>query len=1079
MRTPLLLASVAAWILVHPGLCRGADQGGIQFFETKIRPVLATHCFGCHSAQAPKLQGGLSLDSQSGIRKGGNSGTVVESGQPESSLLLRAIRYQDKVLKMPPGKALPAEIVADFETWIRVGAPMPADAEARASGSRSFWSLRPPQDVPIPKVQHADAPRNAIDHFILAKLEEKGLALSPQADKRTLIRRITYDLTGLPPTAAEIAAFLADQSPDAYAKVVDRLLSSPRYGERWGRYWLDVARYSDARNVGERFPFSYTYRDWVIRALNEDMPYDRFITLQLAADLLPHTRDRRDLAALGYLSLGREFPKTFPETVDDRVDVVARGMLGLTVACARCHDHKYDPIPTKDYYSWYSIFSNIREPSELPLLNASAKRTALDDLWEPRLERIRKIDLEYRQKRCAEMIMFFKTQIADYLLAARDSRQLGNTEIEELVRDRQLNLHLLRRWRQSLADSQTSGDLVFRLWHVLSAIPNAEFAAKAKPAIEAQTGGNAQITEAFRKSPPASIHDAASLYASVLLRYDRAESFANSGEEALRLALRGPNAAVNVPLSEFELIYTEGDGNNTRDFKRRYDTTRTLYAYLGAASRAMALEDVPSPAMAHVFVRGNANNPGAETPPHFLSCLSAGDPAPFHEGSGRLELAHAIAAKDNPLTARVIVNRVWLHHFGAGIVRSPSDFGVRGDPPSHPELLDYLAIRFMESGWSLKKLHRTMLLSATYQQSSQDNPEARRQDPENQLLWRMNRQRLDIEALRDSLLAVSGQLDLRAGGPPYSLTTVPAVPRRTVYGYIERGRVPVFLSSFDFASPDQHVPIRYSTTVPQQALYLLNSTFVAEQARRLAQRSETEAAADPAKRIQALYRSVFGRTATPHEVGLGERFVAAPSHEEPPATPASAWQYGFGEFDPAAGRIKAFTPFTYFDDSWQGAPTLPDPIGGDARLRAAGGQPGEDPQHAVIRRWVSPVAGKIDIEGNLSHDQTDLFTGDGVRARIVSSRNGELASWIVNGSGAEAALTGITVEKGDTIDFIVDGRADTENDAFTWAPKIRLEGAEKEWNASADFRGPAAQPLSVWERYAQVLLETNEFAFVD
>src|SRR6266851_5497214 len=396
----------------------------------------------------------------------------------------------------------------------------------------------------------------------------------------------------------------------------------------------------------------------------------------------------------------------------------------------------------------------------------------------------------------------------------------------------------------------------------------------------------------------------------------------------------------------------------------------------------MALEDLPSPVIAHVFIRGNANNPGAETPPHFLSCLSAGDAAPFHEGSGRLELAHAIASKDNPLTARVIVNRVWTHHFGAGIVRSPSDFGVRGDPPSHPELLDYLAIRFMESGWSLKKLHRMILLSATYQQSSQDDPEARRQDSENQLLWRMNRQRLDIEALRDSLLAVSGQFDLNAGGPPFSLTAMPTVPRRTVYGYIERGRVPVFLSSFDFASPDQHVPIRYSTTVPQQALFLLNS-----------------------------------------------RFVASPSHEEPPATPASAWQYGFGEFDASAGRIKSFTPFTYFDESWQGAPTLPDPIGGSARLRAAGGQPGEDPQHAVIRRWVSPVAGKIDIEGSLSHDQTDLPTGDGVRARIVSSREGELASSIVNGTGAEAALIGITVENGDAIDFVVDGRADTENDA--------------------------------------------------
>jgi hypothetical protein len=342
----------------------------------------------------------------------------------------------------------------------------------------------------------------------------------------------------------------------------------------------------------------------------------------------------------------------------------------------------------------------------------------------------------------------------------------------------------------------------------------------------------------------------------------------------------------------------------------------------------------------------------------------------------------------------------------------------------------------------------------------------------------MNRQRLDIEALRDSLLAVSGRLNPGAGGPPFSLISIPLVPRRTLYGFIERGRVPVFLSSFDFASPDQHAPIRYSTTVPQQALFLLNSTFVAEQARHLAQRSEAHSG-NPAKRIQALYQFVFGRDATPPEVELGERFLAAPPQEEPPATEVSVWRYGYGEFDPSTGRAKSFTPFSYFEDAWQSAPTLPEPTSGSAQLRAGGGEPGEGPQHAVIRRWVSPVAGKIDVEGSLKHDQTDLFTGDGVRGRIVSSRDGELASWIVNGTGAETKLSGIAVEKGDTIDFMVDGRADAENDSFTWAPTIRLETGGKEWSASADFRGPAARPLTLWERYAQVLLQSNEFAFVD
>src|SRR5207249_2922461 len=389
--------------------------------------------------------------------------------------------------------------------------------------------------------------------------------------------------------------------------------------------------------------------------------FDQFILQQLAADRLVAAKEAAPStqAAMGFLTLGRRFLNQIPDIIDDRIDVVTRGLMGLTVACARCHDHKYDPIPTKDYYSLYSIFSNIREPGELPPLDTSVRRTALDDLWEPHLTRIRKTELEYRQKRCAEMVAFFKTQTAEYLLAARDSRQLGNTEIEELVRDRQLNLHVLRRWRQFLADSQASGEPDFQPWHALAAIPNAEFTAKAKQAIEEKTAGNSRISEAFRQSPPASIRDGASLYASVLASHDRVESFADPEDEALRLTMRGPNAAVNVPLGEFELIYSEGDGNNIHGFKMRYDTTRTNYAYLGAAPRAMAVEDVPSPIIAHVFVRGNPNNPGAETPPHFLSCLSVGDPKPFHSGSGRLELAQAIVAKDNPLTARVIVNRLW------------------------------------------------------------------------------------------------------------------------------------------------------------------------------------------------------------------------------------------------------------------------------------------------------------------------------------------------------------------------------------------------------------------------------------
>ena len=390
------------------------------------------------------------------------------------------------------------------------------------------------------------------------------------------------------------------------------------------------------------------------------------------------------------------------------------------------------------------------------------------------------------------------------------------------------------------------------------------------------------------KTAPANIKEFAARYAALLIRYDSSTQFADQQKEDLRLALRGDGAPVNVPVSDFDLVMTEGDRNNTINFKNRYNMMRALYAYDGGAPRAMVVEDVPNPQPAHVFVRGNPNNPGVETPAHFLSCLSAGEPANFTDGSGRLDLAKAIASKDNPLTARVIVNRVWMHHFGAGIVRTPSDFGLRGDLPTHPELLDYLAVRFMESGWSLKKLHRMILLSAAYQQSSADNPEARKLDPENQLLWRMNRQRLDIESLRDSILAASGQLENKLGGVPFALTASPTVPRRTVYGYIERGRIPGLLAAFDFASPDQHVPLRYTTTVPQQALFLLNSSFMAEQAARVANRPEVAAEKDPRKRLQRLYRIALGREATPREISVGLKFIESGGEPGPASKPRLA-----------------------------------------------------------------------------------------------------------------------------------------------------------------------------------------------
>jgi hypothetical protein len=945
-------------------LCSGMSgwAQGVEHFEKRVRPVLAAQCYACHSAAAAAPQGGLLLDSARGIKKGGNSGPLFVSGDASRSLLIRALRHTDKVLKMPPGKPLLPEVIADFERWISDGAPIPADIEKE--NKPALWSLQKPR-----------AQSGSIDQFIQDRLRAKGLAMSPEADKRTLIRRATYDLIGLPPTAEEL------ETSETYEQVVDKLLASPQYGERWGRHWLDVARYSDSFNdsvnAGQKYPWSYTYRDWVIRALNEDMPYDKFVLYQVAADRLPDV-DSKHLAALGFLSLGREFPNSYPETVDDRIDAVTRGLLGLTVACARCHDHKYDPIPTKDYYSLYAILSNIRPPKELPLLGSNAKGSPKESLYKTRLERIDKDYQDYRVRRHAEMVAFFKTQDAEYVRAAKDSQGMSNPEIEELVRDRQLNLHVLKRYRAGI-----------------------------------------------------------------------------------------PSPA-DVPLEDFEKIYTEGDSNNTRSIRVRYNNMLALAAYDGVAPRAMAVEDEPKPAPQHVFLRGNPNNPGAPTPPRFVSCLGGSDERAFRDGSGRLELARAIIDPANPLTARVIVNRAWMHHFGAGLVRTPSDFGFRGETPTHPELLDYLAVKFVESGWSLKKLHRLIMTSAAYRQSSADNEAARKLDPENTLLWRMNRRRLDIESVRDSVLAAAGRLDLTPGGIPFPLTAEPSVPRRSVYGFIERGRIPALLSAFDFASPDQHAPMRVVTTVPQQALFFLNSPFMAEQAQYVAARVDS-AGGSPEDRVRNLYRYVFGRAPERWELQAGLKYVSAGAEITQASSADSPWRYGWG----TDGSFAEFPVFVA--DRWQGAAMLPARDSGKGTLRATGGEPGE--REPVIRRWVSPVSGKLSIEGTLRHGQPAVPYGDGVRGRIVSSRHGELASWSVNGSSAETRLSGVTVEKGDTIDFVVDAKVDPENDGFTWAPVVRV--GEQSWNAKDNFAGPAAKPLSVWARYAQVLMETNEFAFVE
>ena len=500
--------------------------------------------------------------------------------------------------------------------------------------------------------------------------------------------------------------------------------------------------------------------------------------------------------------------------------------------------------------------------------------------------------------------------------------------------------------------------------------------------------------------------------------------------------------------------------------------------HAAAPPHAAILEDRPLQHNPRVFRRGNPANKGEEVPRQYLAFFSGPKREPFRSGSGRLELAKAVASAENPLTARVYVNRAWIGHFGAGLVRTPSDFGLRSEPPTHPELLDFLAKRFVEGGWSVKKLHKLILISTAYAQSSADAPAARALDPEDRLLWRYPRRRLDFEQMRDSFLAASGDLDLSIGGKPQPFA---GTKRRALYGFIDRLNVPGLLRSFDFASVDAHSPQRYLTTVPQQALFLMNSGFMVERARSLAKRVDGA----PEARIRSFYRLLFGREAEEREIAAGLRFLETP--EPPPVVyKPGIWRYGWGEVDEATQRVKEFHPLAHFTGSaWQGGPAWPDPATGWAQVTATGGHTGNDLQHAVIRRWTAPRDLQVTISGTVQHKPKE---GSGIHARIVSSRSGELASWTLKTLEAEMKIKGLEVKKDETLDFVVDCRNKLGYNDFLWAPVITPaksaaanagEAEVKEWNAAAEFGGPPSAPLSAIERYAQALLLTNEFMFLD
>jgi hypothetical protein len=824
-----------------------------------------------------------------------------------------------------------------------------------------------------------------------------------------------------------------------------------------------VARYADTKEwvVAEerRLPYPYTYRDWVIKAFNDDLPYDRFVTYQLAADRVVKPDEKAPLAALGFITVGRSFLNRQPDIIDDKIDVVTRGLLGLTVQCARCHDHKYDALTMKDYYALYGIFASSTAPKEMPLLGEpemSADYMAYKKDLDGREGEIRK----FKEKRHGEVVSTYRApaQITEYLLAAQEAKGAGDEQARTIARGKKLNSFMLQRWVASLKKAAESKDPVFAAWTAYAAIPASGFQGEA-PFVDLDDA-NALVRETFAEAP-GSLQDVAERYGLLLGAYNQPKAMADPDQEALRQALCAAEAPTNMPLDEIDKFFNGGDRDQMKKLKQKVEE---LHHHPGAPPRAMTVEESEKPTNPRLFIRGNPGTPGDEVPRRFLEVLCEGKPETFKTG-GRLELAKAIVDPSNPLTARVWVNRVWMHHFGAGIVRTPSDFGVRGEPPTHPELLDWLAVRFMKEGWSTKKLHRTIVLSRTYRQSSRDNAAARQLDPENRLLWRMNRRRLDFESMRDSLLAASAKLDLKMGGRSVELSTEPYTGRRTVYGYVDRLNLSNLHRVFDFALPDMHAPQRFQTSVPQQALFLMNGGFVLEQAQALAARAPD---------VESLYRAAYGRAPTADEVALGKRFVERATPAAGPRAPS--WQYGLAAWDDAKGVLD-FKPLPHFTGTaWQGGAKLPDPSLGWATLTAQGGHAADKPAQALVRRWTAPRDGVVSITGSIKHDAKG---GDGVLARLQSGRTGAVASWTVARMEVESKLSGLEVKAGETLDFVVLCRADNNSDSFAWSPAVQM--ADETWSALSQF-GPVEKvptALSAWEKYAHVLLQSNEFMFVD
>jgi mono/diheme cytochrome c family protein len=884
-----------------------------KFFEDKIRPVIAFQCFNCHTTSQ---MGGLRLDSREGMLKGGKTGPAIVPGDPEKSLLITAVRRTNPALMMPKnGTSIPQDQIADLIKWVKDGAVWPEAQVSKYSmtpAQRDLWSIQSLRKTEPPKSKDAAWAQNGIDRFVAAKLEAEGLKPAPMANRRALLRRATYDLTGLPPTYAEVAAFEADKSPNAWEKVIDRLQVSPRYGEKWARHWMDVVRYAeDDYNVSgkdrtEQYKFAYTYRDWLIKSFNQDMPYDMFVRAQLAGDLMDEKVRDKAIPGLGMNGLGVWHMTNMAPQIEraddwaDKVDVTTKAFLGLTVACARCHDHKYDGIPTKDFYRLAGVFASSPYKA-YPLVDKSVA-----EAYEKK-----KKELDEKEKALKEVVQkatelessLLVMQTESYMVAAWRVGSEKNATVESISNQYKLDSELLERWVRFLRKPPLNYSYLKNWQAMVERRGTLEEAKQLAHEFYQLVDGIDKEKDKIKQENETLLAKITDPNAKEL--FDPLPNDKKRTIKSFLLDLKGipqEKGQLWTDLFDFELPDPSkiGDGADAFSFGKGrppallkftdYALEKRLPADWSAQIARMkediaafkkemgehypfvyGLGELEQPVDLRVFVRGNPDVFGEEAPRAFLSMLSDGSAKPFSKGSGRLELADDILKQ--PIADRVIVNRVWAWLMGSGIVLTENNFGLAGTPPTNPELLDYLAMQFRDEGMSIKKLQKEIMTSRTYQLSAETIEANAAKDPDNRFYWKAYTRRLDAEGVWDYLLTASGKLDLtQLGGP--SLELAEGMTRRGVYGVSSRMFPNTFQLTFDFLTPTISVERRFATTIPQQRLFFLNSPMVHSQAEALAERVGSEATEEG--RVAKAFQIVFQRPASAEELKASIEFMHSP-----------------------------------------------------------------------------------------------------------------------------------------------------------------------------------------------------------